>query len=173
MILKKICMVGVFATGKTSLVRRFVHSLFSENYLATVGVKVDRKMVDVGGRPFTLLLWDLEGRDGPGGITTSYLRGASGIFYVVDGTRRETYDQLFELERQVTGSIGEVPSIVALNKSDLAQDWRLGASDNEALHARGWHVFQTSARSGDGVEEAFRWLAARTAESPIRREDGP
>jgi GTPase SAR1 family protein len=45
---KKICMVGQFGVGKTSLVRRFVESIFDESYLTTIGVKIDRKDVTVG-----------------------------------------------------------------------------------------------------------------------------
>ncbi|HYL29829.1 MAG TPA: GTP-binding protein, partial [Gemmatimonadales bacterium] len=97
MIQKKICMVGLFGTGKTSLVQRFVHSRFSERYLTTVGVKIDRKEVEVDGAGITIVLWDLAGRDGHEDITASYLRGAHGILYVADGTRRETCDQLPEL----------------------------------------------------------------------------
>jgi len=40
---KKICMIGAFATGKTSLVSQFVHSIFSDKYHTTVGVKIDKK----------------------------------------------------------------------------------------------------------------------------------
>src|SRR6185295_15250827 len=56
MIQKKVCMVGLFGTGKTSLVQRFVHSLFSERYLSTVGVKIDRKQVDLDGTTVALVL---------------------------------------------------------------------------------------------------------------------
>jgi len=62
MIQKKVCMVGVFGTGKTSLVQRYVHSLFSSKYHSTVGVKIDRKQVRVGETDVNLLLWDVEGR---------------------------------------------------------------------------------------------------------------
>ena len=97
MLQKKICMVGVFGTGKTCLVQRYVHSIFSVKYLSTVGVKIDRKQVTVGSEPLTLMLWDLEGRDQHHDISPSYLRGAHGLIYVVNGTRRETFTQLWHL----------------------------------------------------------------------------
>jgi hypothetical protein len=158
---KKVCMVGFFATGKTSLVRQFVESKFSDKYLSTVGVKIDRKSVEVGGTAVNLLLWDLEGRDGVQDLQTSYLRGASGIIYVVDGTRRETYTKVPELNDRVRGAVGEMPAVVALNKADLADQWALTDGDRDALADRPWHVFTTSAKTGDGVEAAFLWLAER------------
>ena len=81
MIQKKICMVGVFATGKTCLVQRYVHSIFSPRYLSTVGVKIDRKEVPVHGDPVMLMLWDLEGRDGMRDVNPSYVRGAHGLIF--------------------------------------------------------------------------------------------
>ncbi len=161
MIQKKVCMVGLFGTGKTSLVQRYVHSLFSERYLSTVGVKIDRKELELDGTSLTLVLWDLAGRDGHEDITTSYLRGAHAILYVADGTRRETCDQLPELRALVRHAAGEVPEVLALNKSDLADKWALERRDEEKL-ANAWTVVRTSAKSGDGVEEVFRRLGQAT-----------
>jgi small GTP-binding protein len=163
MIQKKICMVGVFGTGKTCLVQQFVHSRFSVKYHSTVGVKIDRKVVPVEEGEVTLLLWDLAGRDGHGDITVSYLRGAHGVLYVVDGTRRETFEQIFELREIVEKAVGPLPSIVALNKSDLTEAWKLGKSDEQSLTANSGHHFTTSAKTGAGVEAAFAWIAREAA----------
>ena len=109
MMQKKVCMVGLFATGKTSMVQRFVHSRFSDRYLSTVGVKIDRKEVEVDGAAVTFMLWDLAGRDGFEDITPSYLRGSHGILYVADGTRPETWDSAGGAERTRAGRRGRGP----------------------------------------------------------------
>jgi small GTP-binding protein len=166
MIQKKICMVGVFATGKTCLVQRFVHSLFSPRYLTTVGVKIDRKEVTVGGEPVTLLLWDLEGRDGTRDVNPSYVKGAHGLIFVVDGTRRETFDQAFEIMDAVSSHVGDVPSAFAFNKSDLTDEWKLTKADEESVTARGLYGVRTSAKTGAGVEQTFQWLAEATQQKP-------
>lgn len=159
MIQKKICMVGVHATGKTSLVQQYIFSMFSEKYHSTVGVKIDRKRVEVEGSTVNMVLWDLAGRDGVEDVQASYLRGASGILFVVDGTRRETFEQLFELRDLCTDTIGEVPSIVAINKSDLTDEWQLEDHDYERLTTAGLSHLVTSAKFGDRVEDAFLDLA--------------
>lgn len=161
MIQKKVCMVGMFGTGKTSLVKRFVHSKFSEHYQTTIGVKVDRKEVALGDESMMLLLWDLAGRDKLQDVKTSYLKGSSGIFLVADGTRRETTEELPSLAQLAQDTVGDVPFVVALNKRDLLDDWKVTPSDQKDLTARGWHVVATSAKSGDGVESAFEWLAGQ------------
>jgi small GTP-binding protein len=162
MLQKKICMVGMYGTGKTCLVQRYVHSLFSVKYLTTVGVKIDRREVQASGQPVMLLLWDLEGRDEVRNINPSYLKGAHGVLYVVDGTRRDTFDKLFEIRTLVTDTIGAVPSVVALNKSDLTDQWKLAGGDDKRLASEGLFALRTSAKSGDGVEAAFQRLADAT-----------
>ena len=166
MIQKKICMVGVFATGKTCLVQRYVHSIFSDRYLSTIGVKIDRKEVQVGDQNVMLMLWDLEGRDGTRDVNASYVNGAHGVIYVVDGTRRETLDGMFEIRETVTGVLGEIPSVLAINKTDLATEWQLKPSDEKAIGERGLHRLRTSAKTGEGVEATFQWLAQALLKSP-------
>jgi len=173
MIQKKVCMVGVYGTGKTSLVQRYVHSIFSEKYHSTVGVKIDRKLVQLGNEAVNLLLWDIEGRSSEQDIPASYLRGAHAVFFVVDGTRRETYEQLFDLCRHTRSVTGDVPSIVALNKADLRDQWVLAAADTKKLLAGGFRALNTSAKTGEGVEDAFLWLAQTTLEASLVPDSQP
>ena len=163
MIQKKICLVGVYATGKTSLVRQFVYSKFTDKYHSTVGVKIDRKEVTVPDGMVNLVLWDLEGRDGHGDVRPSYLRGASGIIYVADGTRPGTFEQIFELRALAEKTIGTVPSVFAINKADLTDEWQVTDSQIAALDASKWHALRTSAKTGEGVEAAFQWLTEAMA----------
>ena len=166
MVQKKICMVGVYGTGKTCLVQRFVHSLFSPRYLSTVGVKIDRTNVAVRGEPVTLMLWDLEGREGVRDVNPSYVRGAHGLIFVVDGTRRETFDQAFEIRDAVSSHVGQIPAVLAFNKADLTADWTLTGADEESVSSHGLHGIRTSAKSGEGVEATFQWLAEATHPQP-------
>lgn len=161
MIQKKICMLGAFAVGKTSLVGRFVSSLFSEDYLTTVGVKIDKKTMTVADEEVTLMLWDMAGEDDLQSVRISYLRGAAGILVVVDPTRSSTLEIARGLIERAQSAIGEVPFVVVLNKSDLADEWELNGQAVDGIENDGWMVVTTSAKTGEGVEEAFRRLAWR------------
>ncbi len=155
MIRKKICMLGAFAVGKTSLVERFVKSLFNARYQTSLGVKVDKKSLAIDGRLLELILWDLAGEDEFVSLRLPYLRGAAGLLLVVDGTRPETLDTALALRDKAISEIGEVPFILLINKADLAEGWRIDPPDIERLVARGWTILETSAKTGRGVEEAF------------------
>ncbi len=159
MLKKKICMLGAFAVGKTSLVQRYVHSIFSEKYHTTVGVKVDKRQVVVDGQPIDLILWDIQGKDDTQTVRPSYLQGASGCLLVVDGTRSDTLDVALELRRWCLETIGQIPVLFAFNKSDLANLWEIDPERVRALEAEGTAVIETSAKEGAGVELAFLKLA--------------
>jgi small GTP-binding protein len=149
-------MLGGFGVGKTSLVSRYVHSIFSDKYLTTVGVKIDKKVVDLGDERVDLILWDIHGEDEFQKVRMSYLRGAAGYLLIVDGTRRATLDTALALHESARTTIGHVPFILAINKADLAKDWEI----EEGILARlGIPVVQTSAKTGAGVEETFASLS--------------
>jgi small GTP-binding protein len=161
MLQKKVCMLGAFGVGKTSLVRRYVQSIFSDTYLTTVGVKIDKKTLTVGDDSLILLLWDIAGEDDVSPIRMTYLRGAAGYLLVADGTRAETLEVATAIQSRVNSEIGPVPFIVLLNKADLHESWDLGEEPVDTLADAGWKFIRTSAKTGEGVDEAFQELANR------------
>jgi small GTP-binding protein len=165
MIQKKVCMIGVYGTGKTSLVQQYVHSRFSEKYHSTVGVKIDRKVLEVIGEPITLVLWDIAGKEGDEEVPASYVRGAHGVIFVADFTRRETWDELPAFDQLVQGAAGSVPIVVALNKADLTAQ-RVIRPEDEKKFANQWDIVHTSAKTGQGVEDIFQRLARAMVKVP-------
>ena len=133
----KVCMLGATAVGKTSLVARFVSSVFNERYATTIGVRIQTRRVHVGERPVDLIIWDLSGEDEFQNVQPSYLRGASGYLLVIDGTRRETVETAMSLQERAQRTIGDAPHVAVLNKIDLAAAWELGDPELAALHGRG------------------------------------
>ncbi len=158
---KKICMIGAFATGKTSLVARLVNSIFSEKYHTTVGVKIDKKTIDIQDNKINLILWDIYGEDEFQKLQMSYLRGSAGYLLVVDGTRHNTLEQAFDLQIKVEDTIGQVPFILVMNKWDITDEWEIESTEIDDVIQKGWTVIKTSAKSGIGVEEAFQTLTKK------------
>lgn len=158
MIQKKICMVGAFGVGKTSLVSRFVHSIFSEEYHTTVGVKIDKKIVQHAGGDVNLIVWDLAGEDALTTVRPAHLKGASGYILVMDGLRRNTLEVAIDLQRRVSEAVGIVPFICVVNKADLRESWEIQQTDLDSLVSGGWTVVETSAKTGTAVEGMFRTL---------------
>jgi small GTP-binding protein len=163
MLQNKICMLGGFGVGKTSLVSRFVSSIFSDSYLTTVGVKIDKKKVSLDSGEMTLMLWDIYGQDEFQTVRDSYLRGATGYLLVADGTRYSTLDTAVALQKRAESVIGRVPFLLLLNKRDLDREWQVDEETLVTLADQGWRVVKTSAKTGEGVEDAFTTLAREMA----------
>lgn len=171
MLQKKVCILGAFGVGKTSLVRRYVQSIFSDTYLTTVGVKIDKKTVNLAADDVTLILWDIAGEDDVTTIRTSYLRGTAGYFLVVDITRGESLEVAMSMLKRVTAEVGSVPFLFLINKTDLQDAWDIPEHKLEELKSAGCMVRRTSAKTGEGVEEAFRELAERMMVTDARNAD--
>jgi len=155
---KKVCMLGDFGVGKTSLVARYVRNTFSDKYLTTVGVKVDSKLVEVAGNAVKLVVWDIAGKSSLDGLNETYIKGASGAILVCDGTREATLRAAAYLQMQVRSLLGEIPAVMLVNKLDLVEKWEIGPKTLEELR-KTMPLFETSAKTGHGVEEAFAELA--------------
>ena len=157
----KLCMLGDFGVGKTSLVSRFVHSTFSEKYLTTIGVKVDSKEVALAGRaPCKLVIWDIAGRSQLDALNMSYLRGASALLLVADGTRERSLHAVLNLLMQSRTLLPDAAVVLAVNKLDLVEQWEVAPAALAELR-RTLPVHETSARSGEGVEAMFADMAMR------------
>ena len=158
MIQKKICLLGGFAVGKTSLIRRFVTGMFSEQYHTTIGVTIEKKTLLVEDRDVTLMIWDLYGEDDFQKMRESYLRGSSGYILVDDGLRRSTLDTAESLHQLAQSTLGSVPFVLIVNKADQLQEWEIDEATLAQLRRKGWLVFTGSAKTGDGVPELFMRL---------------
>jgi small GTP-binding protein len=151
----KVCLLGATGVGKSSLVQRFVHSIFSDSYHTTIGTKIETMRVPCGECVVCLVIWDLSGEDEFQRVRLSYLRGATGYLLVADGTRRSTVETALALDAAAVDVVGDVPRLLVLNKADLRVSWEVDDACVAALGSKGWRIVETSAKTGAGVEEAF------------------
>jgi len=171
---KKVLILGDGAVGKTSLIRRFVVDKFSDEYITTIGTKTTKKdlLLDLEGKEWnvSLLIWDVLGQKGYTEVQTSAFQGAKGVILVYDVSRPETRGSLVDYWiPRVWKVVGRLPMVVFANKSDLATDRSAEEAQLASLcELYGCTGHLTSAKSGGGVEDAFRALGeqlVRTGES--------
>jgi small GTP-binding protein len=161
---KKICLMGDFSVGKTSLVRRFIYNRFDDRYISTIGVKVSRKTVNLSKRQdlveVAMMIWDLAGGEEFNHVQGSYLRGADGAILVCDRTRPATLELLDTQAHNFFRVNPEAKIVIAANKSDLINQICVPDDTIEAFAQKyDTRHFFTSAKTGDDVESAFRCLA--------------
>jgi len=156
---KKIVILGHFGVGKTSLVRQFVESAFSEDYLVTVGVHVKKKTVEIESKTINLILWDIEGNTSIKKARESYLLGTHGFIYVFDVTHPETYENIANEMAFLSEKYPHIPVDVVGNKADLFTE------EFTSDFFKDKHFSQclfTSAKTGENVVEVFKKIALQT-----------
>lgn len=152
MISRKVILTGSFGVGKTSIFKRFINGTFSEKYITTIGVKVDKKVIEVNGQQVSILLWDIAGEVKQDKVPKSYFLGASAIIYVFDLTRPSTYAQI-DADLQILSEVLSDPIIkIVGNKKDLVNVEKIATIINE-INAE--VNITTSAKTGENVEDLF------------------
>lgn len=154
---KKIVLLGHFNVGKSSLIRRFVENLFTDDYRVTIGVHILKKTIlSENNTENTLVIWDIEGKEDVNGVRPSYLMGASGFIYVIDPTRIHTYQNLNNEIKFINKNYPKTPIITVANKSDLINTDEF---QKQLINLNITIDYLTSAKTGDSVESIFRNLA--------------
>ncbi len=154
MLSKKICMVGRFGVGKTSLVDRYVKNHFSEKYHTTVGVSISTKIVD---EHIKLIIWDIAGFEQENHYVP-YLRGTHGLIYVTDATNPSSVDTLLTIQK-TNPQIADVPSICFINKKDLIEERQWQSQQDDHIKSISKQSIWTSAKTGEDVEKGFILLS--------------
>ncbi|NPA90233.1 MAG: GTP-binding protein [Chloroflexi bacterium] len=164
----KVCMIGDFAVGKTSLVQRFMYNEFRMDYQATIGVNISKKEVIHPSLPagrITLIIWDLAGGEPFTPVVEAYYRGAMGALFVADVTRPSTVEHLATYIRDFRSVSPHAQGLILLNKIDLLSSSPTSVDELKAVaESFGMPVYLTSARTGQNVEEAFTALGHRLVE---------
>jgi len=163
----KVCFIGDAGVGKTSLIKRYVLDVFDDRYIATIGTKVTKKIVDVDGQvKVMMLVWDIMGQKGFRELLReAYFFGAHGAIAVCDLTNKETLEELRYWIKALTDVAGDVPIAFAGNKVDLENDRVIKEEDLQELASKyKGKAYLTSAKTGQNVEAVFKTLAEAMSE---------
>lgn len=153
---QKVCLIGRFATGKTSLVKQYIDNQFSDKYKTTVGVSISTKKITINNTELSMVIWDIAGFEQEGHYK-HYLRGVHGVIWVVDGTEPESFKVYHEIS-VLLPELKDTPSICFINKHDLVEDWIVSEEDILLL-SKDTNVLRCSAKTGENVELGFQQLA--------------
>lgn len=155
-------LVGHFGVGKSSLIRRFVKNEFSDDYMVTIGVHILKKEIQVDKQDYTLVIWDVEGKESIKDVREAYLLGTSGFIYVFDSTRESTFINIEEDLNHINQKYKYPALIIAANKSDLIDEKLIRVKlENHQIKPD----FFTSAKTGHQVEELFLKLTKKIIEN--------
>lgn len=166
----KVLVVGDIGTGKTSIIKRYVHNIFSNHYKATIGVDFALKVINIGTDIVVRLqLWDIAGQERFGNMTRVYYKEAVGAIIVFDVTRVSTFEAVQKWKNDIDNKVqmpngDKVPVILLANKCDLAKEGLVRNSQQMDKYCEdkgfvGW--FETSAKDNTNIEDACNYLVQK------------
>lgn len=160
----QLLIVGDTQVGKTSILSRYVNGEFNANYLATVGVDFLSKDVEYDGKKIRVKIYDTAGQERYVTLAKSFFNNAEGILIVYDVTNKETFDNLkfwIQSFKSYNNEERSLPAILVGNKID-AENREVNKEEGEELgRENGFQYFETSAKTGENIEEAIKYIVMR------------
>lgn len=171
-IIKKVCVLGEEAVGKTSLIRRFVVEKFDDKYIATIGTKSSKKTMNIKTGDLninlTMIIWDILGQKKFSELKKSAYKGANAAFVVLDLTRMETLHSFEEWLSSLYDVAPDIPVAVLANKNDLESHF--GVEEiKQAIGEHNFPYYLTSAKTGTNVNHAFHTLGNMMVRTKVRK----
>ncbi|MBN1214741.1 MAG: GTP-binding protein [Candidatus Lokiarchaeota archaeon] len=163
----KLVLIGDYRAGKSSLIRRFVHQKFKENYTSTIGVDITKHTYKLSDKTIVnFIIWDVAGQSDFLTYRKNFYNGAHCAIIVLDRTREETLKNVKKWYNDITNSLEEkLPMVIVGNKSDLLDNIVVQEKDIKAVADElGFNYILTSAKTGENVHDAFAYMASKVLE---------
>ena len=159
----QLLIIGDSSVGKTSLITRYTNGTFKEEYLATVGLDYYSKEEVINNKTINIKLWDTAGQERYKSLTQNYFKNAEGVLLTYDITNSESFDNLKEwissIKKNMEGKDIFIPVIIIGNKIDMEDSRETSKEDAEKFaKENNYKYFETSAKTGEGVDDAIREL---------------
>ena len=156
----KVLLLGNSDVGKSSMLLRFVDSVWNDAFTPTIGVDFKVKTLEINNKRVKMQIWDTAGQERFRTVVSTYFKGAHGILLLYDVTNKDSFKNLenwlIEIEKN---SNQKVLKILIGNKCDLTEDREITTEEGQTFANRnGMEFMETSAKMNTNVSEAFTTL---------------
>jgi len=171
----KVLVVGDVATGKTSVIKRYVRNTFSKDYQTTIGVDFALKRVNANGTDMNVQLWDIAGQERFSGLSRIFYTHAVAAIIVYDLFQRDSFESAAKWKKDIDQKVflpngAPIPVLLLGNKDDLISETsQPEVTDEEIEHFVKLHKFfahfKCSAKTGHNIKTACHNLVLQIAEN--------
>eukprot|EP00993_Chasmostoma_nieuportense_P003661 NODE_4366_length_799_cov_72.492560_g4208_i0.p1 GENE.NODE_4366_length_799_cov_72.492560_g4208_i0~~NODE_4366_length_799_cov_72.492560_g4208_i0.p1 ORF type:complete len:207 (-),score=48.50 NODE_4366_length_799_cov_72.492560_g4208_i0:125-745(-) len=174
--LYKVLVVGEGGTGKTCIIRRYVHNIFQMSTKATIGVDFALKVLNWDkAKNITLQIWDIAGQERYGQMTRVYYQAAVGALVVYDVSRGDSFEAIAKWKQDIDSKVflpdsSSIPCVLLANKCDLEAAPPRTTEELDRFCEEhsfvGW--YETSSKENINIETAFKFLVEKILENDKR-----
>jgi len=166
-----VLVVGNVATGKTSVIKRYVRNTFSKDYQTTIGVDFALKRVQTDGTDINVQLWDIAGQERFAGLSRIFYTHAVAAIIVFDLFDKASFQAAVNWKQDIDAKVflpsgAPIPVLLLGNKVDLVEENQTPkVSDEEIQQMMKDHKFyaayKCSAKSSENIKKACRHLVSQ------------
>ena len=172
----QILIIGDSSVGKTSLITRYTNGTFKEEYLATIGLDFYSKEEIIDNKTINIKLWDTAGQERFKSLTQNYFKNAEGVLLTYDITNNESFENLKDwmasIKKNMEGKNFFIPIIIIGNKIDMEESREINKEDAAKFaKENNYKYFETSAKTGEGVDNAIRELIIQILKQSNQMDD--
>ena len=157
-----ILLIGDSGVGKTSLLTRFIENKFEENYISTLGVEYNKKVIQINNKNVELVIMDTSGQEKFRTIQKSFYQNANGIIFIFDVTNFDSFENIKNYLKDAESFSEDYKSVLIGNKIDLKNSIAVKKENvYERAIFKDIKYFETSAKDNTdkNVEKPFEELA--------------
>ena len=155
----KVSLIGDAATGKTSIITRFIDDVFKEETSTTIGVDFKIVSLDLGENTYAKMqIWDTCGSERFKSITASFLKSCSAFILVFDLNRKNTFKSIENWIKTINENTKPKFLILIGNKCDLKRD----VNKDEIIlfcEKNKLNYIEISVKENKSVEKIFKEVA--------------
>ena len=171
----KLILVGDGRVGKTSIINKYLYNTFNENEPMTINSCFLEKKMIINEKTFKFALWDTAGQEKFNSVTPVYYRDAKGVILVYDITNARSFERVQKWIEEVRSYNKECEIVICGNKVDIKETYEDGVDKDKAkeyVKNKGIEHFYTSAKTGEGLEEVFDYVAKKVVDNYERDNKG-
>ena len=155
----KILIIGESRVGKTCFLLRYAENSFVANHLLTIGIDFKIKVIEIEGKSIKLQIWDTAGQDRFRTITKTYYKGSHGVILVYDVCDERSFGNVKNWVNQIEQNAkSSICKVLVGNKCDKAERVITEEQGRKLAEEYNMKFYETSAKTGQNVEEAFTYL---------------
>ena len=155
----KILIIGESGVGKTCFLLRYAENSFVANHLLTIGIDFKIKVIEIEGKNIKLQIWDTAGQDRFRTITKTYYKGSHGVILVYDVCDERSFGNVKNWVNQIEQNAkSSICKVLVGNKCDKAERVITEEQGRKLAEEYNMKFYETSAKTGQNVEEAFTYL---------------
>ena len=159
----KFLVLGESTIGKSCLIERYINNTFKQNYIATIGMDIRQKRLDINNIDVFLTINDTAGQERFRSLTKMVYKNTDGILVGFDLTKPKTLEQVEFWINQIESNKTKDSSISLVlfgNKCDMKEEIQVKEEDIEKIKEKyNLRYYETSAKDGTNVQNIFEYLA--------------